>query len=79
MDCALKINSGHRCLRHNKAIGGVRFSYHLVGYAIDIDAAALLQKFSVEEIIALARKAGFTFVKYYKNLGFFHLDVRPSN
>jgi len=73
---ALKINSGHRCQKYNKMVGGVKFSYHLIGYAIDIDAAALLSKFSVEEIIKLAHKAGFTFVKYYKNLGFFHFDVR---
>lgn len=76
VDTRLKIGSGHRCLRHNKVVGGVKFSYHLIGYAVDIDASALLQKFDIEEILGLAKKAGFTFVKHYKQLGFFHFDVR---
>ncbi len=76
VDTGLHINSGHRCVDHNRAVGGVKLSFHLVGYAIDVDAENLLQKYSAEEIVSFAKHAGFTFVKYYKTLGFFHLDVR---
>lgn len=76
VDTKLTITSGHRCLEYNKLTGGVKFSQHLIGYAIDVDAKKLLLKYDEDDIISLAREAGFTFVKYYKELGFFHFDVR---
>lgn len=36
MMCGLKITSGYRCKKLNKAVGGVPNSAHLTGYAADI-------------------------------------------
>lgn len=33
---AVRVNSGVRCDKHNKAVGGVATSSHLAGYAADI-------------------------------------------
>ena len=35
---AIKVNSGHRCLKHNARVGGVKNSQHLSGEAADICA-----------------------------------------
>lgn len=33
---SLSINSGYRCEKHNKDVGGVEASKHLIGHAVDI-------------------------------------------
>lgn len=38
----LFLNSGYRCLRLNKAVGGVKSSQHLLGQAVDIDFGSKL-------------------------------------
>jgi uncharacterized protein YcbK (DUF882 family) len=38
---AINVNSGWRTVKHNKAIGGVKNSRHLYGYAADIWVARL--------------------------------------
>ncbi len=35
----ITVNSGYRCLAHNKAVGGVKNSQHLKGEAADITCA----------------------------------------
>lgn len=73
------ISSGYRCPQHNKDIGGKPLSRHQTGQAIDISYRTLKDKFTVDEIIKLARASGFTFVKFYKGrLSFFHMDVRKQ-
>lgn len=76
IDTPLIINSGFRCAFHNWDIGGKPLSRHLVGEAIDIDAKNLIELQPVETIKFMAKKAGFTFVKYYPKKKFFHFDVR---
>src|SRR5260370_39461735 len=36
MGAALVVNSGHRCVRHNRSVGGAARSRHLGGGAFDI-------------------------------------------
>ena len=69
----LRINSGYRCVAHNKSIGGVSDSQHVQGTAADID----ISKFNGEQkykLIKTALSLGFTGIGVYDT--FIHLDVR---
>lgn len=35
---AIRVNSGYRCERHNKAVGGAKHSQHLCGEAADVSS-----------------------------------------
>jgi hypothetical protein len=65
-----KINSGYRCLRHNKAVGGKPRSAHLSGEAVDIAADDSYYRFRIIRGLLIA---GF------KRIGiahtFIHADV----
>ena len=37
MKCPLPVESGYRCIDHNKAIGGAGLSVHLFGLALDVN------------------------------------------
>ena len=68
----LRVNSGHRCRRHNKAVGGTPRSYHTRFIAADLaippKARARLAHAAVE--------AGFTGLGFGRN--FLHVDRGPS-
>lgn len=65
----MRINSGYRCKELNKAVGGVRNSYHLSGKAADISvmntregsqmAALLLQTDLCDEVIIEKHKSRY--------------------
>jgi uncharacterized protein YcbK (DUF882 family) len=76
LDIPLHITSGYRCAKHNYRIGGKPMSRHLTGEAIDIAAPNLLEVFSVQQIISIAKRAGFTYINYYPRKKFFHMDCR---
>lgn len=76
VDTPLEITSGHRCHRHNHDVGGVDISRHTSGEAIDISSDSLLKKFYSEDIMKFAKEAGFTFIKEYETLDFYHFDIR---
>ena len=63
------INSGRRCLKHNKAVGGASQSMHMKSIAVDIKIAPHQRKSLYEAAIA----AGFTGLGFGVN--FMHLDV----
>ena len=42
-----KINSGYRCARHNKAVGGVIDSAHLKGMAADIATLLSIDRYKI--------------------------------
>lgn len=69
----LNINSGFRCILHNFNEKGSALSRHTTGEAIDIRLDTL-QHLSREEIEFALKKAGFTFILFYKT--FVHADVR---
>ncbi|MEM9784294.1 MAG: D-Ala-D-Ala carboxypeptidase family metallohydrolase [Pseudomonadota bacterium] len=67
------LNSAYRSPSHNRAVGGATWSKHLMGIAFDVkDSTA----YSREDLIAAARRAGFTGFGNYPT--FLHIDLgRP--
>lgn len=74
MNLPLSVSSGYRCAKHNKDVGGKRFSKHKKGIAADILCPKGMNYryfyrlcLSVEE---------FKGIGYYEDRGFVHVDVR---
>lgn len=65
-----KINSGHRCVKHNHTVGGAKHSQHL---KIAFDIAILNRKHKRGMLTALYQ-AGFTTFGLYNS--FIHTDTR---
>jgi hypothetical protein len=65
------INSGHRCVRHNRTVGGRERSRHL-RLAFDISLAG----HNHLELLGQLRGAGFTTFGFYNS--FIHTDDRPG-
>lgn len=66
------VNSGYRCLKHNKAVGGYSKSNHLKGWAADISC-------SKENLPHLKQIASKVFWNYGVGLypSFVHVDIGP--
>ena len=67
----VKIVSGYRCEEHNKAVGGVANSQHVLGKAADISAANL------DKLYEIACRH-FKAVGDGRSKGFIHLDLRQD-
>ncbi len=67
------LNSAHRCVFHNHAIGGTKNSQHLK-IAFDCRCPASNQV----AFIKAARQAGFTGIGAYPGKGFIHVDLGPK-
>ena len=67
---AIIITSAHRCIAHNKRVGGKAKSEHL-GLAFDCACAADEQN----KFVKLARQVGFKGIGTYPKRGFVHLDM----
>lgn len=67
----LTINSGFRCVKHNKAVGGAASSQHLYGTAADIKAKGI----TPAELFGIAEQLGL-----FDGIGLYdwgiHVDVR---
>ena len=74
VDVKLTIVSGFRCTIKNFK-NGVPKSKHCAGQAIDI-LLEQLKHFSKAEIRAMAKEAGFNYIKFYPT--FIHCDVRMA-
>lgn len=68
----ITVTSGHRCAKHNAAVGGVADSQHPRGTATDIKVAGLTPAQVAEE----AERIGFDGIGRYRT--FTHLDSRGS-
>ncbi|MDX9738845.1 MAG: D-Ala-D-Ala carboxypeptidase family metallohydrolase [Candidatus Dojkabacteria bacterium] len=68
------INSGYRCPKHNKAVGGKEDSQHLDGNAIDIVAADSSMRYKV--LMSNAIRKHFKGIGINFNKGFIHMDKR---
>lgn len=71
------INSGYRCQKHNKAVGGVSNSRHTLGQAADIS----VQDVAPAEVARYAESIGIGGIGLYETAmdGFFvHVDTRPG-
>ena len=58
------INSGYRCSTHNKAVGGVANSSHILGKAVDIDTPDMLSRFLL--------------VSTLLDVGFSRIEIAPT-
>lgn len=67
------INSGCRCEKHNKEVGGVEQSPHLGGWAADISAKTSRDKFRIVKALI---DAGFNRIGIGDT--FVHADVDPT-
>ena len=72
---AIALHSGYRCEKHNKAIGGVSKSKHILGFAADLKTP---KGMTLDEFAALAESAGFRGVLKYTDREFIHVDVRET-
>ena len=70
-DKPLRINSAHRCWRHNLAVGGAPRSMHK-----QIAADISLRGHNRHELLATCRGAGFTGFGFYQT--FLHVDCGRS-
>lgn len=68
----IRITSGYRCPAHNKIVGGVENSQHLVGKAADIVIVGC--DITPQQLAQIAAETGFDGIGVYKN--FVHVDVR---
>ena len=72
----MRILSGYRCPKHNKAVGGAKSSQHMLGTAADI----VVEGVSVGDVAiaagaVLGDRGGIG--RYLKH-GFVHVDVRRN-
>lgn len=75
----LRVNSGTRCPKHNKAVGGVANSNHVSGNAADLNPMGAITPLELHAIILREYKAGR--LKDLAGLGlydtFVHVDCFP--
>lgn len=85
-DAPITITSAFRCNKHNKAIGGAKRSYHLDGWAADIQVAGI-EPVAVAELAAhmmadsypaFAGSARYVFGGVIHYPTFTHVDVREG-
>lgn len=74
----LKINSGKRCAKHNKSVGGVKDSQHKIGLAADINAEGMtpIQLHRVVESLHTDGMVHIGGLGLYSS--FVHVDVRAG-
>lgn len=69
---AVRINSGYRCPKHDKAVGGTGSGQHTLGKAADI----VVSGYTSKEIAKIGEELGFNGIGTYAT--FTHLDTRPT-
>lgn len=73
---AVTINSGYRCAKHNKAVGGASGSYHTKGMAADI----VVKGVKPAEVAKYAESIGVLGIGLYEasDGNFVHIDTRSA-
>lgn len=74
------INSGIRCVSHNKKIGGVKNSQHILGKAVDIRVKNMKAK-DLYNFIKKLNSMKLVYIGYmqlYEKEGFVHYDIRDK-
>lgn len=66
------VTSGYRCPEHNRAVGGVDTSQHVLGNAADIYCDYV----TAEKLGELAMQVGFDGIGIYHKEEFVHVDCR---
>ena len=72
----LIVNSGYRCEKHNKEVGGSPRSWHLL-FATDI-RPEVYEEHLLKEIYKVALLQKWGGIGLYTDKGFVHLDLRPD-
>ncbi len=72
------ITSGFRCAKHNRAIGGAKFSAHLGGFAADCTFPGKTLLDAYLEIVRCLPWAESGGIGIYVDRNFIHLDVRKK-
>ena len=72
VDFPMIVNSAYRCSKHNKDVGGSRYSYHCKGMAVDIRMTNPHDRY---ELVEQAINHGLTVIIYPT---FVHLDCRKG-
>ena len=72
------VNSGIRCKEHNKKVGGVSNSKHLLGQASDIRSTEMnvIGLWDLIERLEKQKKIKIGYKQLYKKKGFIHIDIR---
>ena len=73
IDFPLVVTSGYRCKKHNKAVGGVPFSAHTRGVAVDVSIRSSLQRY---ELIEQLVYHGLSFGVYSN---FIHIELKRGD
>lgn len=76
MGLPIKINSGCRCSKHNKEVGGESVSFHLAGMAADWRFKYYDEELYFRMSVLLADWSGG--FHYYPERRFFHCDIGPE-
>lgn len=74
------INSGIRCPEHNKRVGGVKNSQHILGKAVDIRVKNMKAK-DLYNFIKKLENMKLVYIGYmqlYEKVGFVHYDIRDK-
>lgn len=71
----LTINSGYRCPTHNKNVGGVSNSQHVLGNAADVARPSAL---TMGEFKWYVEQLPFDGIGVYRDSDFIHMDVRDG-
>lgn len=72
-DTPFVLKSAVRCIAHNKAVGGVDSSAHVMGHAVDIQTTGSASRFKILRGLLVA---GFTRIGIGD--GFIHADDDPE-
>lgn len=72
---AVVVNSGHRCEKYNKNVGGAPGSKHKQGLAADVRCAAVSTQKMYDYLCN--KYPGKYGIGRYEKQGFVHVDVRP--
>ena len=68
------VTSAYRDPAHNRAVGGAKSSYHMLGQAFDIR----MENHDPVVFEEAARAVGFTGFGFYPKSGFMHIDTGPA-
>jgi len=69
----VRVTSGYRCPDHNREVGGVSNSYHMLDMAADIYVPGM----KLQDLARIAEKAGAGGIGVYSYSGFVHVDIGP--
>ena len=73
----VRINSACRCAAHNKAVGGVPYSYHTQGLAADLSCASGSRKLFdvIKKLYEVGKLPALQYCKHYTTQKFVHIDI----